>query len=148
QPVLEQNCFECHAADAKKVRGGLLLDTPSGIRKGGDSGPIVVAGDAGHSLLIQAIQHEGELHMPPNKPKLSGAILADFVKWVELGAPDPRQSVAASASDDLGKARAFWSFRAVQKVRTPTVKDSHWPQTSVDCFVLAQLEANGLHPAP
>src|SRR5262245_26042187 len=85
QPVLEQNCFECHAADAKKVRGGLLLDTPSGIRKGGDSGPIVVAGDAGHSLLIQAIQHEGELHMPPNKPKLSGAILADFVKWVELG---------------------------------------------------------------
>ncbi len=32
RPVLVQHCYECHSATAKKVQGGLLLDTRDGIR--------------------------------------------------------------------------------------------------------------------
>ncbi len=49
RPVLVEHCYECHAAESKKVQGGLLLDTRDGIRKGGDSGPSVVPGNVGES---------------------------------------------------------------------------------------------------
>ena len=39
RPVLVEHCYECHSQEAKKVRGGLLLDTRAGLLKGGDSGP-------------------------------------------------------------------------------------------------------------
>ena len=44
RPVLVEHCYECHAADADKVQGGLLLDSRAGWRSGGDSGPAVVPG--------------------------------------------------------------------------------------------------------
>lgn len=31
RPVLIEHCYECHAQDAKKVKGGLLLDTPTPV---------------------------------------------------------------------------------------------------------------------
>jgi uncharacterized membrane protein len=58
RPVLTQRCYACHSAQAKEVKGGLLLDTRDGLRKGGESGVAVVPGDVGESLLIQAIKHE------------------------------------------------------------------------------------------
>ena len=36
RPVLVEKCYECHSAKAKKIEGGLLLDTRAGIRRGGD----------------------------------------------------------------------------------------------------------------
>ncbi|HET6574051.1 MAG TPA: c-type cytochrome domain-containing protein, partial [Fimbriiglobus sp.] len=47
RPVLAAHCFPCHSADAqkaKKLRGGLHLDTRDGLRAGGDSGPALVPG--------------------------------------------------------------------------------------------------------
>src|SRR5262245_20530243 len=44
RPVLVEHCYECHSAKAKKLRGGLRLDTRDGMRKGGDTGPAVVPG--------------------------------------------------------------------------------------------------------
>src|SRR5262245_39840639 len=77
RPVLVQHCYECHAASAKKVRGGLLLDTRDSTRKGGETGPAVVPGKIDKSLLIQAIRYGDELKMPP-KGKLPGAVIADL----------------------------------------------------------------------
>src|SRR5436190_20261499 len=36
RPVLVTHCYACHSAQAPKVKGGLLLDTRAGIRKGGE----------------------------------------------------------------------------------------------------------------
>src|SRR5689334_16044349 len=99
EPVLKKECFGCHSAQAKEVKGGLRLDTRLGLRSGGDSGPVVVEGKADKSRLVQAIRHEGDLAMPPEKPKLPAQTIADFVKWVEMGAPDPRQDSAAHERD-------------------------------------------------
>jgi len=148
QPVLEKNCFECHSPDAKKVKGGLLLDTAAGMRKGGDTGPAVVPGDVAKSLLMQAIRHEGDLQMPPKKPKLADEVIADFAKWIAMGAPDPRVANVASEAEILKKAREFWSFQPVKKTELPKVKDASWVKSPLDAFVLAKLEERGLRPAP
>src|SRR4051794_5497230 len=58
RPVLVTNCYECHSHSASKVRGGLLLDTRDGLLGGGDTGPAIVPGDPGKSLLLKAIQHK------------------------------------------------------------------------------------------
>ncbi|HEY7157350.1 MAG TPA: PSD1 and planctomycete cytochrome C domain-containing protein [Gemmataceae bacterium] len=146
RPVLAARCYECHSAKATKVKGGLLLDTRDGIRKGGEKGPAVVPGSVEDSLLIQAIRHE-ELKMPP-KSKLSDAVVADFVQWVKMGAPDPRGSVTAAASKRMTpeEARDFWSFRSLRKAEPPAVKEAAWPRGDIDRFVLAKLEENGLRP--
>jgi hypothetical protein len=148
QPALEKNCFECHSPDAKKVKGGLLLDTRPGMRKGGDTGPAVVPGDPEKSLLIQAIRHEGDLQMPPKKPKLPDAVIADFVKWIQMGAPDPREGTTVASEIDFKKAREFWAFQPVLKPNPPAVKHTAWIKTPLDQFVLAKLEERGLNPAP
>src|SRR5437660_531391 len=66
RPLLLERCHGCHATTAKKVRGGLLMDSRAGLLKGGESGPVVVAGQPEKSLLIQAVRYQTEqLQMPP-----------------------------------------------------------------------------------
>ncbi len=44
RPLLVERCYECHSAEAKKLKGGLRLDSRDGFLKGGDSGPAIVPG--------------------------------------------------------------------------------------------------------
>src|SRR5262249_28175531 len=146
RPVLVEKCYSCHSADAKILRGGLLLDSRDGLLKGGDSGPAIVPGNADESVLIQALRYDG-YEMPPTG-KLPEAVVADFERWVKLGAPDPRVggAVATKQGIDLEAGRKFWAFRPIENPAPPEVKDAAWPQVPLDRFVLAKLEANGLHP--
>src|SRR5262245_56487378 len=80
RPVLVQHCYECHSADSKKIKGGLLLDTREGLLAGGESGAAIVPGNVDGSLLIEALKYEG-LEMPP-KGQLPAAVIADFEKWI------------------------------------------------------------------
>jgi hypothetical protein len=38
RPVLVANCYQCHSASAKELKGELRLDTKEGVLKGGESG--------------------------------------------------------------------------------------------------------------
>lgn len=143
EPILKRECFACHSAEAKEAKGGLRLDTRLGVRSGGDSGPVVVEGKADKSRLVQAIRHEGDLAMPPEKPKLPDQVISDFVKWVEMGAPDPRQDTAVAERNP----RQHWAFQPIQKTAQPVVKDQYWPQSPLDAFVLAKLEQRNWSPA-
>ena len=100
RPVLVAECYECHSAEkGKKVRGGLALDTREGIRKGGDSGPVIVPGSPARSLLIKALGHsDPKLAMPPKK-KLDAAVVRDFEEWIRMGAPDPREGTQGRSQE-------------------------------------------------
>jgi mono/diheme cytochrome c family protein len=149
RPVLVQHCYECHSAESKKVKGGLLLDSRAGWEKGGDSGAAVVAGNSTESLLIEAVKYEG-LEMPP-KGKLPESVIADLVKWVEMGAPDPRDAQASQQirrNIDIEEGRQFWAFQPPRATKPPKVKAASWLKDDIDRFVLATLEAQGLKPVP
>lgn len=151
RPVLVERCFECHSTTAK-VKGGLSLDSREAIFTGGDSGPSVVAGDPEKSKLIEAITYKNQdLQMPPKSP-LTAAEQQALVEWVRMGAPDPRTGSAPVAKATMGMdvktGREFWSFKPLASPTPPAVKNSGWVKTPVDAFVLAQLEARNLSPAP
>src|SRR5262249_22575150 len=133
---------------AEKIRGGMTLDTRDGIRKGGDTGPAVVPGDLKKSLLLKAIkQVDDDLKMPPKK-KLPDDVIADFEKWIVMGAADPRDSSVKITENeiDIEKGRKFRSFQPPKMTPTPVVRDTAWPKSVIDHFLLAQLEAKGLKP--
>jgi cytochrome c553 len=144
RPVLVAQCYECHSAESKSAKGGLVLDTRNGIRKGGESGPAVVPGNVKQSLLIEAIRREG-LEMPPKEP-LPETVVADFVRWVEMGAPDPREGKAAVRKIDLAEGRKHWAYQPVGNPTAPQVKDAAWPRNDFDRYVLATLEAKDMQP--
>ena len=50
KPLLAKNCFQCHGLKAQK--GGLRVDTAKALLAGGDTGPAIVPGKSGESLLI------------------------------------------------------------------------------------------------
>jgi len=150
RPVLAEHCFQCHSQKAQKLRGGLLMDSRESMRQGGDSGPIIVPGQPEKSLIIHALRQEKDLAMPP-KGKLPEAVIADFVRWIEMGAPDPR--VASKATPrrvfKITEAdRKHWSFQPIpQVIPSPTVKNQAWCRSGVDSFILAGLEQKGLKPS-
>src|SRR5881392_1989630 len=139
RPVLVERCYKCHSASAEKVKGDLLLDSREGMLKGGESGkPAVVAGDAEKSRLIEAIRYgNDDVQMPPKKAggKLSDEQIADFIAWVNMGAPDPRTGKAESRKPkaELG---SFWSFQPPKEPPVPKVKNDRWPRTPIDHFIL------------
>ena len=136
RPVLVKHCYECHAADSKEIKGGLLLDSRNGLMTGGESGPAIVPGDPDSSLLLQALRHES-LEMPPEQ-KLADEVISDFAQWIRDGAVDPRTAELTHdrREIDLERGRQFWCFRPVSEVQVPKV-DSAWATTDIDCFIVA-----------
>jgi hypothetical protein len=42
EPILQNNCYDCHSHDSGEASGGLVLDSKAGWTVGGDSGPAIV----------------------------------------------------------------------------------------------------------
>ncbi len=147
RPVLVKHCYACHSTEAEQIEGGLVLDSREGIRTGGDSGHAVVPGDLKESLLIGALRFE-DFEMPPDE-QLPDTVIADFEKWIKMGAPDPRDDKMPVVKPqlDLDKARQFWSLQPLSQASPPTVKDPEWGRNAIDRYVLARLESHGLQPA-
>jgi hypothetical protein len=154
RPVLAEHCYRCHSSTAKRLKGGLLLDSRAGILRGGDSGPVIVAGKPEKSRLIQAIRYTNvDLMMPPNA-KLPNAVIVDLTKWVKMGAAWPDDKSVSKAPKnkydlDLPKRKKeHWAWQPIQHVEIPEVKDKTWPRNCIDHFILAKLESKGMKPAP
>jgi mono/diheme cytochrome c family protein len=136
RPILVDHCYSCHSA--KKARGGLALDTREGLLRGGDTGPAVVPGNADKSLLIASVRHsKPELAMPRKAPKLPDEAIADLVRWVNRGAPDPRDKAVAVDP----RSTDWWSLKPLVRPSVPTSAgpDAAWIRTPIDAFVLARL---------
>ena len=135
RPVLVQHCYECHSTESGKAKGGLRLDSRNDLHRGGDSGPAVVPGDPGESLLLKAIRHaDPDLAMPPDADRLPDSVIADFTRWIREGAPDPR--VAATGQQPPSATHEFWAYQ----------KPAHHPG-SIDDFIRIKLREKGLTPA-
>jgi hypothetical protein len=78
RPLLANHCYKCHGPE--KQSGGLRLDSRGAMLAGGDSGPALVPGSPGESLLVEAINYES-FEMPPSG-KLNEAAIATLTRWI------------------------------------------------------------------
>ncbi|MEX2168362.1 MAG: PSD1 and planctomycete cytochrome C domain-containing protein [Pirellulales bacterium] len=157
RPLLLERCIECHGG--AEPEGGLSLDSRAGWQEAG----VVERGSPDESLLIRAIRHtDDDIKMPPEDAggKLNDAEIAILERWVQMGAPDPRELPAgAERAPSTGPKlrsrvfklsdadRKYWAF---QPVIRPVVSASNItePRNLIDTFVLAKLEEQGLAMNP
>ena len=88
-PILRANCLACHSAT--EAQGELVLETPQGILKGGESGAAAVPKKSAESLLLKLASHRDEKIMPPADNDVSAKNLTPqqlgLIKlWIDQGA--------------------------------------------------------------
>ncbi len=164
RPLLVKECYECHSATAKKLKGGLYLDSKAGIAKGGESGkPLFDSGNPENSLLLKLVRHEIEDEEMPPKKKLTAEEIANLTTWVKLGAPDPREGVVIEAKR---ADKTWWSLQPLSKAQPPEVSElksklkqvskanrtqfdlKAWQENPIDRYILAELAKKDLQPNP
>jgi hypothetical protein len=131
-PILSDNCFFCHGPDPNNRKADLRLDTKEAALRTKD--PIIVPGKSGESeLILRVTSDDNEERMPP--PKSNRQITPQQIellkRWIDEGAV-------------WGK---HWAYEAPQRPPLPAVKSVAWPVNSIDRFVLARLEQEGLSPS-
>lgn len=153
RPLLHSRCLECH--DEKTQEGELRLDTRAGWEKGGRSGRAVIPGMPEQSTLYQAVVYlDKDLKMPPDA-QLPAAEIALLREWIESGAIDPRRGVANAVKpatdpweEEFQQRLDWWALKPMANVAPPHVADAAWNQSPIDQFIHAELDQNGLRPAP
>ncbi len=150
RPILVERCSECHSGGEQPAKGGLHLDSRDAILRGGDTGPAVTLETPATSLFLSAINY-GDIYQMPPKSKLPSDEIAILTKWIETGLAWPQEtsSVARTVKtfDLTSRAREHWCWQPVKEYAPPDVRQTDWPRSTVDNFILAKLESNGLLPA-
>lgn len=150
RPILAQDCYECHRTGGKK-KGGLALDHRAAMLEGGDSDDLFDFEKPEESYLIKVIRHEEEgMEMPKDGVKLDERIVDDFVKWIAMGAPDPRdqppsdEEVAKDSdwSQVMERRKQWWSFQPINDVDPPQGKGH-----PIDRFLRVKIHEAGLEEA-
>lgn len=149
RPLLSQHCLKCHGGE--KIKGEFDLSTREGLLHPGHEGPNVIPGDSKKSRLMKLVRHEDEPGMPSKADPLPVDAIAKLAAWIDAGAPYDKPLIEkvgakrprATVSDDD---RKFWSFAPLASVAVPAVKNTTWPRTDIDRFILAKLEDKGLAP--
>lgn len=141
-PLLALRCLECHSGT--KPKGGLDLSSQDRAFAGGENGQAIIAAKPDESSFWQRIEAD---EMPPKHP-LPKAEKALLRKWIADGAAwgtstiDPFQFTTDSRGG-----YDWWSLQPLKQVAPPAVKDTDWPRTDLDKFVLHKLEQNNLTPS-
>jgi hypothetical protein len=131
RPILSDKCFRCHGPDGETREADLRLDRPDGMPD-----YVIVPGQPDESELVVRITSDDEsMRMPPPESHLvlSGEEKALLTRWIAEG----------------GEYTEHWAFRPLPAaVEAPAVSDAAWPRGTLDRFVLARLEKEGLKPSP
>ena len=101
----------------------------------------MVPGKAADSLLFQALKREGELKMPPGDKPLPAVEVEAIGRWIDSGA---KWDAAARPATQV----SWWSFRKPERPAAPKVTNAAAVRNTIDAFILARLEKEGLKPAP
>ncbi|MFT5124776.1 MAG: hypothetical protein ACI97B_003414 [Verrucomicrobiales bacterium] len=132
RPILSDHCFACHGFDAKKRKADLRLDVAESAFADHDGVRAIVPGKVEESALWERIQSsdDDDIMPPPDFHKpLSPTEKATLKQWIGEGAPY----------------EAHWAF---VKPRKADVPQRPGVIHSIDAFLQARLEREGLAPAP
>ena len=106
KPIFLQHCTACHGG--LKQNAKLRLDTAAAIKRGGESGPGLIAGKPAESFLLEVLTGDAGFQMPPADQGTppDAAEIALIRKWIEQGAKAPADE---TPQEDP---RAHWSYRS------------------------------------
>lgn len=141
RPLLVENCISCHGPDDQS--GQLRVDSIAGLLKGGESGPAIIAHSVDRSLMIKAVRRQDELKMPPNAP-LSAINVSRLERWVEMGAPWPKNLDPKDIDKRRAAVDSHWAFQLPKRSPLPEVTSPESNHTAIDRWVNANLEKHGL----
>ena len=158
--IFAHNCYKCHGAE--KVKGELRLDRKNMAFKGGESGPVIIPGNARESEIFRRItlpsSHKDR--MPSKGKKLSENDIAVINFWIQKGAPwpdgpdqqnvfkvaalAPRNPKLPPASGNMNNPVDRWTNQYFLKNKTS------WPKLVDDRTYLRRifLDVIGLLPSP
>lgn len=144
-PLLRERCLSCH--NATKNRGGLDLTSRVQLLAGGNEGPAIVPGKAADSLLYRYVSGP-KPRMPKEGPPLTAAEMQTLAQWINEGAVWPATLTLQHGGKKNLVGPDWWSLRPLKLPLVPTASRTDWARTPIDRFILAQLEARSLEPAP
>lgn len=138
RPILKAYCLDCHGG-SEKPKGGLDLRLKRFALSGGSSGPALVPGRPGESLLIERMK-QGD--MPPGEKKVPADQIERIEKWIKEGAatkrPEPEKlppGLGISEED-----RNWWAFVPLK----PPVLEKGNQTSPIDQLVQKKLKEKGL----
>ena len=150
-PLLQSRCYSCHSHEAGKSKGGLVVDSQTGLTTGGQSGPAIAKGDAEASLIIRAVRgKDDEVSAMPPEEKLTDAEIGVLVRWINSGAPDSRvpKSTIAPIEQIWKDAEGHWSFQPLTQPEVPAARSDSSSSNPIDRFVDAKLQSLNYTMAP
>ncbi|WPP50352.1 DUF1549 domain-containing protein [Catalinimonas niigatensis] len=129
--IFAHNCYQCHSE--LKQKGELVLETEEGVMKGGESGKILIKGDAKNSEIIRRLElpRDHEESMPGKGKALSKEEIKLISLWIDEGAHWADESLKVFPEAEL----------ALSKPKLPagTDKKAH----PVDRLMTAYFEEKG-----
>ncbi|MFY0653940.1 MAG: DUF1549 domain-containing protein [Cyclobacteriaceae bacterium] len=155
--ILAHNCYQCHSEN--KQKGELVLENKRGVFKGGENGPVIVAGNPEESELYKRlILSPNDDHVMPKKGKvLKDNEIALIKLWIEKGAhwSDRALKVFPEAELALSKPELPESTtedHPVDKLLDVYFEDNNvdWPEVVNDNTFIRRvyLDIVGLLPEP
>lgn len=129
RPLLSDTCYACHGPDDAERKADLRLNTREGLLS-----KIQTRDPDGSELYRRISSSDPDERMPPSgfHRSLSPAQIVTIRRWIEEGA----------------EWKGHWAFERVERPVPPPVRRTNWVKNSIDRFVLARLEAEGLQPSP
>src|SRR5262245_46776457 len=143
RPILERSCWKCHGPEKQKA--GLRFDRRPEASKA------ITPGQPADSELIRRVETaSADERMPPKSDPLPREQIKVLRAWIEQGANWPETTTARPTGRSemvvTDEDRQHWSYRPLQAVAPPTIKDRAWCRTPIDRLLVAPLEARGLRP--
>ncbi|HIO65167.1 MAG TPA: DUF1553 domain-containing protein [Planctomycetes bacterium] len=133
RPILSEHCFPCHGPNDESRKAGLrLVDRESATEELESGFTAIVPGSRDDSEMWLRIT-DPEDPMPPAREhnELSAKQVEVLGRWIEEGA----------------EFAPHWAYVTPEPSEVP-VTAHDWPAASIDHYILAQLQAVGLEPAP
>ncbi|WP_034040528.1 c-type cytochrome domain-containing protein [Wocania ichthyoenteri] len=122
--IFDNKCIQCH--NTSKRKGELALHSKESILKGGESGDVIILGNANKSMLYEHIllPISDEKHMPPEgKPQLTKDEIWLIQYWINKSADFNTKVVAMPKSDTLNSLLNTYLVFNKKKIKEASFSD-------------------------
>ena len=141
KPILMHKCVSCHGA--LRQRHALRLDTAVLAKKGGQSGPALIPGNAAMSLIMKRVRGHVLPRMPFAEEALSSKEIQILTGWINQGARGPEKEAMQDGPE------RHWAFQSPRRVEFSKAESKgNYLRNPIDILIARGHAQRGLKPNP